>query len=256
MRKLLVLSAAGMGLALTGCSFAGGALLGNSLWGENGYGIAQDFVLASMAGTSVVCLGTDADVDLDQEVFVIDGVVVSDEASDRDIGTVVGCQQDPARVLTIRDQDGNDWEVGYAWLDSDGWDMTPAPSVSEGERVEILVRRGPSVDSLAAGFTLSDSQGVIYAMEAGHGEGGLAQGDISGLTVDATRAVGTVDNDCGEATSVAIDFESEDDHLSLYPGEDASMVVDDEVFVTCNINSYESDDDCHDGGEVSWVMFQ
>ena len=92
-------------------------------------------------------------------------------------------------------------------------------------------------------------------MEAGHGEAGLAQGDIEGLSVDATRKVGTIESDCGEATSVAIDFESAEDSLSLYPGEDAGMVIEDSYYTTCNINSYQSDD-CAEGGEVSWVMFQ
>ena len=256
MRKLLFLSAAGSAMVLTGCSFAGGALLGNSLWGDNGYGIADDFVLASMAGTSVVCLGTDAPVDGDEEVFVVEGVVVEDVASDADIGNVVGCQQDPARVLTIRDEDGNRWEVGYAWLDNDGWDMTPAVNAYRGDRVELLVRPGASEGSMAAGFTLSDEAGVIYAMEAGHGEAGLAPGDFQGLDVGVGQQVGTVDNDCGEATSVALDFESSEDALTLYPGEDAGMVIEDSYFVTCNINSFETADDCNDGGEVSWVMFQ
>lgn len=253
MRTPFVLTVAGLGIALSGCSFAGGALVGNSLWGDDGVGFASDYALSSMIGTSVVCLGGDAEIE-DADSYTIRGRIVSDDYATGDVGNIFSCNQDPARVLTIEDANGDTWKVGYAWYASDGWDSTPAIPAWERDQVVVTVKRG-EVDG-SAGFIVSDSDGMIYAMEAGHGSTALTSTELSTVDISADRSVGTVASDCGEAESLVIDFESDEDSLSLYPGEDAGMEIGDSYFVTCNINSYRGSDDCEDVGEVSWVMFQ
>ena len=255
MRSALFLGSTGLVLALTGCSFAGGALVGNSLWGDDGIGFAGDYVLASLAGTSVVCLGGNATVDGDEDRFDLRGRVVADDYyTGQDVDSIFGCDQDPARVLTIEDDDGDTWNIGYAWYASDGWDSTPAINAWERDQVMVTVKRGE--DEGSAGFVVEDRSGMLYAMEAGHGGAALGVEEIPGLQVEATRTAGTITDDCGETDSLVIDFESEEDSLSLYPGEDAGMEIGDSYYVTCNINSYRPSDDCEDPGEVSWVLFQ
>ncbi|HJN76657.1 MAG TPA: hypothetical protein QGF58_22190 [Myxococcota bacterium] len=253
MRSTLVLASAGLVLALTGCSFAGGALVGNSIWGDGGVGFANDYAMDSMTGTSVVCLGSDADVD-DQDTYTIRGRILSDDYGTRDIGNIFSCNQQPARILTIEDDSGDTWQIGYAWYAGDGWDSTPAVNAWEGDQVVVTIKRGELDGS--AGFVVEDSDSMIYVMEAGHGGAALSTDELGGLDVSATRTAGTVEDDCGDTESLVVDFESDSDSLSLYPGEDAGMEIDDSYFVTCNINSYRASDDCDDPGEVSYVLFQ
>jgi len=253
MRSTLALTAT-LGLALTGCSFAGGALVGNSIWGGDGVGFATDMALSSMAGTSVVCLGTDAVIDGDQDSYTLRGRVVSDDYASGDVGNVFSCNEEPARVLTIEDADGATWQIGYAWYASDGWDSTPAINVWERDQVIVTVKRG-EIDG-SAGFIVEDDQRMVYAMEAGHGGTALGQDELPELTVSADRSAGTIAQDCGDTESLVIDFESDEDSLSLYAGEDAGMEIGDTYYVTCNINSYRPSDDCDEVGEVSWVLFQ
>lgn len=251
--------ASSVALAMTGCTFVGGALYSSSQWGDDyGLGIADGYALATLgSGTSVVCLGADTEVDADQSLLEIRGVVVSDEMLAVDVGNVIPCEQDPARILTVVDGDGVTWEVGYAWYASDGYDMTPVPDVVPGQQVVVTVRQGDSgPDSTSAGFVVDTSRGMLYAMEAGHGEQGLAPGDIRGLDVEATREAGSIESDCGENTPLILDFESSSDALSLYPGEDAGMDIDGDYYVTCNINSLQVADDCDDDGEISYVLFK
>lgn len=251
MRNLMLYTSALTLIGLTGCSALGGALTGSALWGES-YSLDQDWSVTTMGGgTAVVCLGSDAEVE-PSDSYVINGEVLSDASSSVDVGGVVPCAQDPMRVLSVRDDAGQVWEVGYAWVGSDGWNTTPAVGM-QGQRVELVVRQGAMQGS--AGFAVYDRNGLSYAMEAGHGGGALQPEDLGNVQVETGAVVGTVEHeDCGAADSVVVNFDSEVDELSLYPGEDAPLQTEDGWYTTCNINSVSADD-CGES-EVSWVMFR
>ncbi|MFT5586724.1 MAG: hypothetical protein ACI9VR_004326 [Cognaticolwellia sp.] len=251
MRNLKLYTSALILIGLTGCSAVGGALAGSALWGDS-YSLDQDWSVSTMGvGTAVVCLGSDAEVE-SAESYVINGEVLSDAAATVDVGNVVPCAQDPMRVLSVRDDSGQVWEVGYAWVGSDGWNSTPAVGM-QGQRVEIIVRQGEMQGS--AGFAVYDRNGLSYAMEAGHGGAALESEDLGSIAVAPGSVVGSVDHaDCGSADSVMVNFDSEVDQLSLYPGEDAPLQTEDGWYTTCNITSVEMDD-CGES-EVSWVMFR
>lgn len=258
MRKLFFVSASASLFALSGCGFAAGMMAGSSMLGEgpNWGGFEDDWALSAFTGTSVVCLGADQEVENTDGLFEIRGTVVADQMSNLDIGNIIPCEGDPARVLTIEDEDGIQWEVGYAWYAGDGWDSTPAVNVWRGDMVEVVVRQGESsVNSTAAGFAVYDTNGVLYAMEAGHGEAGFAPGDVEGLSVETAPIDGLDDgDDCTD--SVSQNFLSSTDQVTLYPGDDAGMEIDGEYLITCNITSFEVPDDCGDRSESSWVMFR
>ena len=79
--------------------------------------------------------------------------------------------------------------------------------------------------------------------------------DLGSIEVFTGAVVGSVDHaDCGSADSVVVNFDSDVDQVSLYPGEDAPLQTADGWYTTCNINSVEMDD-CGES-EVSWVMFR
>jgi len=258
MRKMIFLGASASLLTLSGCGFAAGMLAGSSMWGDGPSwgGDGDDWGISAFTGTSVVCLGADEDVE-NTGFFEIRGIVVNDRVSSLDIGNVIPCEQEPARVLSIEDDNGVIWDVGYAWYAGDGWDSTPAVNVLRGSMVEVLVSQGESgIDSTAAGFVVHDTTGMVYAMEAGHGERGFASDDVADVWVETELIDGLDDgNDCTD--SVSQTFTSDTDRLTLYPGDDASLEVDGVPIITCNITSFEVAGDCDDTvAESSWVMFR
>lgn len=262
MRRLFLLSSMSM-FALTGCGFVAGNMLGGSMFGEGEgifdgpdyYGIDE---MGSWAGTGVVCLGSDSEtLEPNQGYYEITGRVVSESADDTDMGNLVACVEPPARVLVLETASGDQVQVGFAWLSFDGWDSTPMVGVEEGQRVRVVVRQGVSEDSQAAGMALFDGDELLYAIEAGHGEGALLNDDLPNLNVGSDEVVGRTDEDCGTRVSLAQQFTSDEDALTLYEGEDASMYVDGEYFTTCNIASFGFEDGCDDVvTENSWVMFR
>ncbi len=257
MRKMILLGASASLLTLSGCGFAAGMLAGSSMWGDGPSwgGMDEDWAVSGFTGTSVVCLGADQDVE-NTGFFEIRGTVVNDRISSLDIGNVIPCEQEPGRVLSIEDDNGVIWDVGYAWFAGDGWDSTPAVNVVRGSMVEVLVSQGASgIDSTAAGFVVYDTSGMVYAMEAGHGERGFSS-DVDGIRVETELIEGINDgDDCTD--SISQTFTSDTDRLTLYPGDDASLEVDGEYIITCNITSFEVVDDCNDTvSESSWVMFR
>ena len=173
--------------ALTGCGFVTGNALG-VLFSEDGdLGLTDASVGGFWAGSGVVCLSSsDPSAVADAGLYTVRGRVVSDESVEEgsELGNLVPCDGDPGRVLTVETSAGETYQLGYAWRDPSGYDMTPWPSVDTGEVVNITVRQGESADTLAAGMAVTDSSGtLVYALEAGHGEAGLAKGDIDGLVV-------------------------------------------------------------------------
>lgn len=248
----LVLSLA----ASTGCTFVGGALVGNGLWGDQ-HILPADPGVSAFTGTSAVCLGADQDVE-PAESYEIRGRVLSAEWSDEPaIGfdNLVGCQNDVQQTVVIEDVDGVVWTLGYAWIDGD-WDATPAIYANEGSQLEILVRNPEG--GAAAGMVVSDRSGPIYALESGIGGRALQDGDVTGLDVADGDVVGRGEGDCGDTESISVVFESDDDRLVMYPGEDRSMQIDDAYTTVCSIESVRYvDGDCDDdAGEVSWVLFR
>ncbi len=256
MRKILLLGASSSLLVLSGCGFAAGMLAGSSVWGDGPSwgGLDDEWALSSFQGTSVVCLGADQDVE-NTGLFEIRGTVLNDRVSNLDVGNVIPCEQEPARILSIEDEDGVVWEVGYAWYTGDGWDSTPAVNAWRGDYVELVVRQGDSAGT-AAGFAVYEPSGLLYAMEAGHGEVGLADGDVDSLQVE-TRAITELDDGDECTDSVSQNFTTDTDELILYPGDDAGLEIDGEYFVTCNIASFEVQAGCDDQvAESSWVIFR
>ncbi|MCP4806621.1 MAG: hypothetical protein GY913_29325 [Proteobacteria bacterium] len=243
--------------ASTGCTFVGGALMGQGLWGEEPVFIGAE---PGMAGTSAVCLGTDApDVEIADD-YLLRGRVLTrdayDSAPEQGFDNVVPCENPVERSLQLEDENGNVWTIGYAWIDQD-WDATPAIWVDRGEQVEILVRA--PMDNTAAGLVVYDRHdSAIYALESGIGGRALEDGDIGSLRVSEDGVVGESSGDCGDTEHLSVEFESDSDRLVMYPQEDRGMEVDGDYLTVCSIESFRYvDGDCdEDSAEVSWVVFK
>jgi len=213
-------------------------------------------------GTSVVCLGSDAGErawDWQQDgAWNIQGTVVSDERDARAVGNVDPCWGPPSRVITIEDDEGVTWAVGYRWHSNSMGDSTPATDLEPGDTVSVVYRPGDEPGS--AGFALfNEDERLQYAMESGRMSRGLQDGDIPGLTVTEGNTVGsgTTDEGCPQ-TAFTLEFATEGgDTSSLDPGGDDRLVIEegsDDDYTLCNINSYRSD--CaQDVPESSWILF-
>ena len=236
-----------VGATLNGAELAGGMILGGLGPGEYVYD----------AGTSVVCLGTEAEVE-ESEAYAFSGTVIAvDSQPEAGWDDTVSCWTEPAQVLVVQDDDGAMWRVGYAWIEGD-WDSTPWIDADRGDRVDVFVRQDLTPGSDAAGFVVYNSDGSLnYVLESGVNGQGLIDGDVEGLTVTSGTNVGTTQGSCGDRQDERIDFTSTSDRLALGPGGDAGMDVDGDYMTTCNIDSFAWADatDCAEPAEVSWVMF-
>jgi hypothetical protein len=244
-------------MAGTGCNFVNATLEGAEIAGGLVLGGLGAGSYVYDAGTSVVCLGSDAAVD-DSETFAFGGEVIAVDAQpESGWDNLVDCWTEPSQVLVVRDENGDMWRVGYAWIEGD-WDSTPWVAADRGDWVDVFVRQDTTPGSSAAGFTVHDAEGgLIYALESGVDGQGLQDGDIANLSVVRGADVGTTQGTCGARDNIRIEFTSESDRLALGPGGDAGMTVDGQYVTTCNIDSFTWQDatDCADPGEVSWVMF-
>lgn len=261
-------STLGLGLAAsslaltTGCGFSAGLLFG-MLGGDTPVGVGPMEPMMGGHGTSVVCFGSDADVSdaaLAEGLFRIDGeVVASNTEAPADFDNLVPCWTQPAQTLSVVDADGNTWTVGYAWLDSAGWEMTPWISVGERDQVELILRADTSAGSEAAGMAVVKDSDVVYVLESGRNGRGLRDGDVPGLSFGKGDEVGRTASDCGDKVSTAQKFESGDSILTMYPGEDTGFELSGEYITTCSIDSWELEDDCGEDillSESSFVMFR
>jgi hypothetical protein len=254
--KLLAFAGALTALTVsTGCTVLPGAMLGSNLWGDQN--LFNQGIDRGLAGNAVVCLGSDAPVEAGLATYEFAGELIPfdwDAQAPEAFDNLVPCWTDVDYVTQVEDADGNTWTIGHAWLDSDGWDMTP--TIWQDGHVEVLVRNVQ--DSDAAGVVVTQRGSTLYAMESGRGGSALHAGDVPGMDVSTRDSSGiTVNDNCGERTTLSIEFQTDDDRLVLYPGEDEGLSIDGEYYTTCSIESVEYDDPCDDSpSETSWVMFK
>lgn len=262
LRSALFVAASAALTLSTGCGFVAGQLAGG-LWTGQGIATPNDF--DSFLGTSVVCLGTTAELSSLERaagLFQVEGEVLDTDFSsvEADFDNVVPCWTEPSTALRVLDEDGEVWTVGFGWLAGDGYDITPWPSVGVEQPVALRVRADRAAGSQAAGMVLSQGGRLVYALESGRGGQGLQSGDIPGLEFQTLGAVGTYSTDCGERATLSQQFTVNGRDTVMFAGEDTGLQVGNESMTTCSIDAWELvDGGCEDEDittESSWVMFR
>ncbi len=254
LKSLALVSAATTLAMTTGCGFAAGTLAGSSLWGDGHAPWAQPTLQG--LGQSVICVGTDADVERSDTIEIRGTVIASWEAPERGFDNFIPCSAEPTIALSVEDDNGDTWIIGYAWLDAQGWDTTPWIDTWEGDRVDVFIAEG---EGESVGFAVTRSGRLVYAMESGQGGRALQNGDIDGLNVQIDQVVGTIETPCGERDALSVEYSSEDDRVVLFPDEDGGFRMNGSDYTACNIASFtlsengECTNDTID--DTSWVVF-
>jgi len=211
-------------------------------------------------GQSVVCLGTTGDAESvtdENGLLSIKGKVLRESefrTGSNLLENVQPCWQDPSRILVVEDENGHIWQLGFSWLDAEGWDMTPEIWLSDGEEIEVLFRYDALSDS--AGFGLYNNDRILYALQSSRDGEGLMPDDLPELRVDTHPLNSEWDDGCGLRQDMVQAFQTDAESIEMGPGGDSSVQIDDEHYILCNIDSFNySDDSCGDASENSWILF-
>lgn len=186
----------------------------------------------------------------------VSGTVVSDAAGS-DVGdTPLECYGFAHRVLTLTDAEGETWRFSYGVDDGDEQDVTPALDVSAGGAVTVTFRAVLDFGS-ANGFVVTDSAGLVGAVEAGTWGSALEAGDVPGLTVQVGDPYGEVDTDCGTRVHDELVFVG-DTSVTLAPFEVGSVSVGGVPLDAYGMVATRFEDvQCTDlAGNVSWAVFR
>jgi len=254
LKSLALVSAATTLAMTTGCGIAAGTLVGSNIWGDGHAPWAQPTLQG--LGQSVVCVGTTADVDPSDTIDIRGTVLSTWEAPQRGFDNLIPCWAQPQTSVSIEDDNGDTWVIGYAWLDPQGWDTTPWIDTWEGDRVNVFIAEG---EGESVGFSISRSGRLVYAMESGRGGQALQNGDINGMNVEIDGVVGTIETPCGDRDALAVEYSSDNDRVVLFPDEDGGFRMNGSDYTACNIASFtlSENGECTDEtiDDTSWVVF-
>jgi hypothetical protein len=187
----------------------------------------------------------------------VDGVVVSDGPISATLETPLSCYGEAVRVLELTDGAGDTWRFAYGITDGDELDATPAMAVVPGDDVSVHYRAVLDFGS-ANGFVVTDSSGVVAAVEAGTWGNALRDGDIPGLVVETGSVLGEVDGDCGPAIHRDLTFTG-DAVSALAPYTVGSVSVGGASLDAYSVINTTFDDrvQCTDmAGTTSWAAFR
>jgi len=129
--------------------------------------------------------------------WAVEGVVLSfGPAGDAIADALVDCGPSLSQVLRIEAPDTIVWTLGYGIEDPSLGDVSEPLDVAVGDVVSLTFRAVQSFGS-AAGFVLTDAEGLVAALEVGTWGGALEPGDVPGYRVEAGEAVMEEEGGCG-----------------------------------------------------------
>jgi len=214
-------------------------------------------------GYVYACLGHDGDEtepSYGYSTFTISGEVVSDGAFVAPDNDVHRCFSED-RALTICDDDGTIWTLGYSVTDSDGEDITPPLDVAPGQDIELFFASLQDF-GVISGFVLRDEGGVVAALEGGSWGSALdPDGDadpIDEFEVSVGEAVLTEETGCGEVEHRELVFTG-DSEVALVPGESGAFTVDGAELTASALRSfdYTGETTCTDvAGATVWTVWR
>lgn len=205
----------------------------------------------SWTGSSTVCLNGNEDSYSEDGLYTIRGRFIRDEALYEDFDdNLVPCMDTPTRVVVVRDDADNVFNLGYSRRDVGGWDITPPiPGLVDGDQISLTLRQG-AADS--AGFSLTDLNGnTVYALESNRGRPGLQENDVPGLSYSIGLISDVYSSSaCDEVYVRPMLIEFGNISFSLVEGQ----FVSGENYTFYGIASREFLGDCEDPYLFSWLL--
>jgi len=199
------------------------------------------------AGYVSTCLGHDGEEGepiYGYNTFEISGEVVSDGAFVEPDSEVHRCFRED-RALTICDDDGVIWTLGYQVQDEDGEDITAALDVTPGQQVDLFFASLQDF-GVISGFVLRDEGGVVAVIEDGTWDSALAPtgsaDPIDEFAVSTGDVLLTEDSGCGEVEHRELVFSGAgegDSEVSLAPGASGEFTVDGAALTASALRSYD-----------------
>jgi len=210
-----------------------------------------------VTGSAELCFGITAGEytdDEDVQEWTAAGIAEDPDVFDFDLWPCVTA--DATQALQIEDDFQIDWQVGWVLLDPNGLDVSPGISVGLDESIDVLYR-GRRAPSWASGFIAQGDQGLVAAAEAGDWPGVLADGEISGLTVEVGDVISEYTSDCGQVNHYAVRFSGDED-IVLEPGQSMTFTVDGWRATAFVFEAWEHQEaSCDDPvGRLSWAVFR
>jgi len=142
-------------------------------------------------------------------------------------GTVIAINSDAvecSRSITVENADGDSWTVGLSVTDDQGEDVLLDIDLELDDTVE-LVYRSRLVWGEVKGFTISDSEGLVLAVEEGTWGGALEPELLEGFSTSRNdELLATEREECMVRKSYAMEFEG-DESLTLQPYEEDFLFV-------------------------------
>jgi len=165
-----------------------------------------------------------------------------------------------SQVLTIRDNDGIDWKLGYdVGRGSPTMNVTPDLMAMIGTRARLLFRAVRGFGT-APGFVLFDAVGVMFAMDLAIYGDPLQTDDVAGLTVqDGTVLATTKDNCVDHLLHTSLVFTA-DKPVDVRPNTEGTVFIQGTRYAATNLFSVRADGQarCPDfvGTERGWAIWR
>ena len=144
---------------------------------------------------------------------------------------------DCTRAFTVEDADGVQSTIGLLVLDADNLDITPDLNVEVGAEVSLIYRYR-MVWGDVAGFSVSDSTGLVAAAEEGAWGGALEADDLGGLSVSVGELIGSEETSCEPVEGHSLVFSGDED-MELDPIDSDTVVVAGRTLTAHAIAAYE-----------------
>lgn len=213
------------------------------------------------SGSVAICLGGEAvaanntaDTGFDGDEWHLHGIVADADARAVEEYQALACTDAPASTLTLTDDDGVTWWLGWSILDRDG--AASGPAFNPGDSLSIDVFAPMSWGGQQNGLKISDRTGFRLIAQAG----GLNDETSAPIKVTAGAPVARRGGDCGAEIAVESKFTA-DDSVSLPPGEEGDVTVAGSTLTARNVSHWMYDEtdnvECsHISGPNLWAVWR
>jgi len=204
-----------------------------------------------------VCFNAERSNPQDDINLNVSGTVITIE--DRGAGTCT-------HSVTIEDEGGAQYTFGYSITDSFGvaeaisFEMSLSNKLNIDDQVEVLYRLSTPFGS-TSGLTISDSEGLLVAVDRGAYDGALEEGDVPDLNIQkSAEFVAETEGGCIPTMGHSITFIA-DQEIDLIPVSSKEIMINDRPYeaIAIKATSPGTSSSCYESDTISykaWALFR